>query len=214
MIPSSATCGCGSTTTSSTPTSTVNGTFGCSPGAVACLTVTNGIITSASNSGLSGINGSAGCSGLYVPCITVTNGVVTALTDRLISAGTSGRTQNVTILDAGAAGVPFQVGDVTDEEFTFITDFEPTNARISIFQINTGYSGLEVDLAYSDDNITFVPVGINLPIVGAGNYFITDTGSFSIPGSPSVLYWRPVFKNSTGSLKSVNFGLFNITVWS
>lgn len=212
MIPSSATCGCDSTT-SSTPTSTVNGTFGCT-GNTACLTITNGIITSASNAALSGVNGSAGCAGLNVPCITVVNGVVTALSDRTISAGAGGRTHNVSLLGMEPVTITFQPGNIDDSEFTFITDFKPTNARISMYQFNGGYSGVEIDLAYSTDNVTFVPVGINLPIVGIGDYFITDTGSFSIPGSPSVVYWRPVFKNSTGSAKAVIFATFNITAWS
>lgn len=213
MIPSSATCGCGSTTTSSTPTSTVNGTFGCT-GNTACLTITNGIITEASNAAISGVSGSAGCSGLYVPCITVSNGVITSLSDRLITVAGGARTHNVSLLGMEPVTTIFNTGDIADEEFTFITDFEPTNARISVYQFNTGYSGLEIDLAYSTDNVTFVPVGINLPIVGVGDYFITDTGSFSIPGSNSVVYWRPVFKNSTGSSKSVIFASLNITVWS
>lgn len=213
MIPSSATCGCGSTTTSSTPASTVNGTFGCT-GNTACLTITNGIITEASNAALSGVSGSAGCSGLYVPCITVSNGVVTSLEDRLITVAGGARTHNVSLLGMEPVATPFEPGNIDDSEFTFITDFKPTNARISLYQFNGGYSGVEIDVAYSTDNVTFIPVGINLQIVGIGDYFITDTGSVSIPGSPSVVYWRPVFKNSTGSLKNVILGTFNITVWS
>lgn len=89
MIPSSATCGCGSTTTSSTPASTVNGTFGCTAGSIPCLTITNGIVTAASNTGFSGINGTAGCVGDSVPCVTITNGIVTALADRSLNLGTA-----------------------------------------------------------------------------------------------------------------------------
>lgn len=89
MIPSSATCGCGSTTTSSTPTSTVNGTFGCATGSIPCLTITNGVVTAASNTGFSGINGTAGCVGDSVPCVTITNGIVTALADRSLNLGTA-----------------------------------------------------------------------------------------------------------------------------
>jgi hypothetical protein len=213
MIPSSANCGCGSST-SLTP-STVNGTFGCN-GLPACITVVDGVITAATNGSSSGVSGSAGCSGNFVPCITVTNGIITSLTNREISGGggSSVRTHNVSLLGMEPVTVIFNTGDIADDEFTFITDFEPTNARISVYQFNTGYAGLEIDLAYSTDNVTFTPVGINLPIVGIGDYFITDTGSFSIPGTPSIVYWRPVFKNSTGSAKSVIFASLNITVWS
>lgn len=213
MIPSSATCGCSSTTTGSTPTSGVSGTFGCS-GSPACLTISNGIVTAATSNPLSAINGSAGCTGLNVPCITVTNGVVTALSNREIAAGGGGRNHNVSLLGMTPVTITFATGNIGDSEFTFVTDFKPTNGRISLYQFNGGYSGVEIDIEYSTDNVTFVPVGINLPIVGVGDYFITDTGSFSIPGTPSFVYWRPVFKNSTGSSKAVLFASFNITVWN
>jgi hypothetical protein len=212
MIPSSSTSCSGS---SGSVYSGVTGTFGATNQNVAALTITNGIVTGALNRTLSPVTGSAGCSGNFVPCITVTNGIVTSLGNREITGGgSSGRTHNVSLLGMEPVTTVFNTGNIADSEFTFITDFKPTNARISVYQFNTGYVGLEIDLAYSTDNVNFTPAGINLPIVGVGDYFITDTGSFSIPGTPSVVYWKPIFKNSTGSAKSVTFASLNITVWS
>lgn len=217
MIPSSATCGCGSTT-SSTPTSTVNGTFGCT-GNTACLTITNGIITSASNAALSGVNGSAGCTGLNVPCITVVNGVVTALSDRAISAGTGGRTQSVTIFDsADLVTIPFNnAGFFSDSEFTFVTDFVPTNARITTWQGSSGYDDLFFDIAYSTDNVTFTPANLNLELdggSGASDTVRTKSASVSIAGSPAVLYWRLGYLNNTGTNPSVIVKMMTVNLWS
>lgn len=218
MIPSSATCGCGSTTTGSTPTSGVSGTFGCS-GSPACLTITNGIVTAATNVALSGINGSAGCSGLNVPCITVTNGVVTALSERTISAGTSGRTQSVTIFDsADLVTFPFNnSGFSSDSEFTFVTDFVPTNLRITTWQGSAGYSNLFLDVAYSTDNVTFVPAAVNLQLdggSGATDTVRTKSSSVSISGSPALIYWRLGYLNNTGSNPSVILKMLTVNLWN
>ena len=217
MIPSSANCGCGSTT-SLTP-STVNGTFGCTAGSIPCLTITNGIVTSASNTALSGISGSAGCAGLNVPCITVVNGVVTALSDRTISAGTGGRTQSVTIFDsADLVTIPFNsAGFFSDSEFTFVTDFVPTNARITTWQGSSGYDDLFLDIAYSTDNVTFTPANVNLELdggAGAADTVRTKSASVSIAGSPAVLYWRLGYLNNTGTNPSVIVKMLTVNLWS
>ena len=218
MIPSSATCGCGSTT-STTPVSTVNGTFGCS-GAPACITVTNGIITAASNGALSGITGSAGCSGLYVPCITVTNGVVTDLTNRLISVAGGSKNQSTTIFD-GTDTYTWTFTEsasfTSDSEFTFISDFIPTNGRITLYQADEGFDDVYFDIAYSTDNISFTPVGINLELdggAGAADTVRTKTGSFIISSGPTFLYWRIGWINSSGSSKSIPMKMLTVNLWS
>jgi hypothetical protein len=213
MIPSSANCGCGSST-SLTP-STVNGTFGCN-GTPACITVVDGIITSASNGTSSGVTGSAGCSGLYVPCITVTNGVVTSLTNREIAGGLGGRNQSNTVIDSVFFDTfPFYENPVffSNSDFQYITDFVPTNARISFWQGSPGSSGVIVDLAYSTDGITFTRININIP-VNSTLGFKTSTQSFVIPGSPSLVYWRFGYVNTSGSQNDVIIRSLNLNFWS
>lgn len=213
MIPSSATCGCSSSTSSSG----VSGTFGCNNQNVACITVTDGIITSAQNTALSSVSGSAGCSGNYVPCLTVVNGVVTAMSNRLLAIGTGGKNQSNTIID-GVESVTWLFSQtptlVTDSEFTFITDFIPTNARITLYQESSGYNNVFFDVAYSTDNVNFTPVGLNLQMNGAAASVATQSGSVTVGSSPAFLYWRIGYYNTSGDDRSIIIKMLTVNLWT
>lgn len=123
MIPSSSSCGCEcteSTSTPVTPTIGATGTAGCAGANVACITVVNGAVIGISDRtlpGISGATGSAGCSSYNVPCITVSNGAITAISDRSLNIGT-----------VGPYNVP-AAGDATSGQVVLGSDTRLTNSR-------------------------------------------------------------------------------------
>lgn len=123
MIPSSSSCGCEcteSTSTPVTPTIGATGTAGCAGANVACITVVNGAVIGISDRtlpGISGATGSAGCSSYNVPCITVSNGAVTSISDRSLNIGT-----------VGPYNVP-AAGDATSGQVVLGSDTRLTNSR-------------------------------------------------------------------------------------
>ena len=295
MIPSSATCGCGSTTTSSTPTSTVNGTFGCTAGSIPCLTITNGIVTAASNTGFSGINGTAGCVGDSVPCVTITNGIVTALADRSLNLGTaagydvppagnassgqvvlgsdtrllqnastgsilfgrgssgagtfqeitlgsnlsmSGTTLNVTAASAkyradfsfvdysaytlgitlASHNNPFS--DSADYT-VFCTEFVPTNFSHGFWVVScngntagtVGFA-LEYTTANPPTSGWTSVTGSTLDVNNTTSAFKRVSSTVTIGGSPTLVFWRAIWKNTTSGDAALSFKNWTLSLWN
>ena len=148
MIPSSVTCGCEcseSTSTPVTPTTGATGTAGCSGANVACVTVLNGAVVSISDRvlpGISGATGSAGCSGDSVPCITVANGAVTSVSNRSLGLGT-----------ASSYNVP-AAGNATSGQVVLGSDTRLTDSRTPTAHASTHASAGSDPLTLSQSQIT------------------------------------------------------------
>ena len=148
MIPSSVTCGCEcseSTSTPITPTTGATGTAGCSGANVACVTVLNGAVVSISDRvlpGISGATGSAGCSGDSVPCITVANGAVTSVSNRSLGLGT-----------ASSYNVP-ATGNATSGQVVLGSDTRLTDSRTPTSHASTHTSAGSDPLTLSQSQIT------------------------------------------------------------
>lgn len=212
-IPSSSSgCCCEQEVSTSTPTiSGVSGTFGCSGSTVACLTITNGVVTSATNRAIGdGATGSAGCSGLEVPCIEVNGGYVTSISNRTLTIPPPGT------LDATAGSTGLNVPNITvvDGVVTSLSDRVLTIPAPGTLNATAGESGFNIPnisvvngvvTSLSNRTLTVLPSNLGQQSATSGQV-ITWNGSQWSPAS------IPAPGSVSGSAGSSGLNVPNLSV--
>lgn len=101
---------------------------------------------------------------------------------------------------------------------TGVVPLNPTNYRFSFYNINADATGSETVgfyLYYSTDNSTWTSTANLLPARAADvNKLVSITGTLSISGSPTAVYFKVVQVNTTGGNRSIWGGMMNATFWN
>lgn len=196
---------------SSSTTSGVSGTFGCSGSDVACLTIENGVVKSATNRAIgNGVSGSAGCEDLNVPCITVSGGIVTSISNRSLTIPPPGT------LDASAGSTGLNVPNITvvDGVVTALSDRTLTIPAPGTLNATAGESGFNIPnisvvngVVTSLSNRTLTVLPSNLGQQSASNgQVITWNGSQWAPAA------IPAPGSTNGSAGSTGLNVPNLSV--
>lgn len=202
----SSNCGCDN---SEAPTTGASGTAGCTGLEVPCLTVVDGAVTAISSRTLTIPTQEVCPSDLCQESATegqviTWDGAAWAPAD--IPAASVERELSFSMYDLVSASIAINSAsnglpapDSTDFGVVLM-DFKPTNYRLSVFAINLpGSPGtIGYSFEYSTDGTTWTPSGVTFDLNGAVSEIVTVTGSLSIPGSPSLVYIRPTYVNTSG----------------
>lgn len=156
----------------------------------------------------SGITGTAGCSGLNVPCIAVTNGVVTSLSDRTLSIPSGGgkyicfpsplpTTRYTANIDASFDGIDVQS---SVEPCTFWCPFAPTSTTLVTYCLSGANAGATYGFGvrWSTDGVSWNDLPGTLNLNNVTQQDVSLTQAVSVPGSPTWVYLRVFYKNTTG----------------
>lgn len=206
--PSSAV-GCGCDSGESVASQGVTATAGCSGLEVPCIAVTNGVVTGLSSRTLeipaqevcpSDLCQEGATEGQVITwngATWVPDDIPASSVERELSFGLYDLVGASIAINSANNGLP--APDSTDYG-VLLMDFKPTNYRLSVFAINLpGSPGtIGYSFEYSTDGTTWTPSGVTFDLNGAVSQIVTITGTLSIPGSPTLVYIRPTYINTSG----------------